>query len=119
MTFIGGYLSCCFRNDVGDEATVSRDEHKTLIYQGLGFRINFGLVAALPAAAMNPEGDWMLFASGWGTDIERLPLAFCFRIGQIALDLHFRNEGRGCKEQGDDGCVYAAESYGVRRRESL
>ena len=67
----------------GHEAVVGRDEDEALVHERLRLLLHVGLVARLPAAAVNPEDDRVVLALGRGVDIERLPLVLRLGVGDV------------------------------------
>src|SRR5262249_27720839 len=63
-----------FDGDLGHKAIVCRDKHKTPIHKCLRFGLDAPLVALPPAAAVNPNDQWMIAARGGSMDVERLTL---------------------------------------------
>src|SRR5207244_12436526 len=65
--------------------------------------LHVGLVARLPAAAVNPDDDRELLALGRGVDIELLPFVLRLGVGQAAVDLRLPGEERAGDEEDEQG----------------
>ena len=96
--------------DVGQEAVVGRDEDEALVHERLRLLLHVGLVARLPAAAVNPDDDRVVLALGRGVDIERLPLVLRLGVGEVTMDLRLLSESRGGKEQKSKDVSHGGQS---------
>ena len=81
------------------EAVVGRDEDEALLHERLRLHLHVGLVARLPAAAVNPEDDRVVLALPGGEDIERLALVLRLGVGDVTMNLWLVSESRGGEEQ--------------------
>ena len=84
---------------IRQEAVVGRDEDEALVHERLGLHLHVGLVARLPAAAVNPEDDRVVLALPGGEDVEGLPLVLGLGVGDVTMDLRLASESRGGEEQ--------------------
>ncbi len=87
----------------GQQTVVGGDEDEALVHERLRLLLDAFLVARLPAAAMNPHDDRMVFPLGRGKDIERLALVFGVGVGQTAMDFRLLGEQWGREEEEQDG----------------
>ena len=71
--------------DARQEPVVRRDEDESLLHEDLRLPLDVGLVADLPAAAVNPEDDRPVLRTRRRIDVEHLPLVVA--VGDVALDV--------------------------------
>ena len=89
---------------VRHEAIVGRDEDEALVHECLRLCLDVGLVAGLPAAAVNPEDDRVVLAHFRGVDIERLPLVLRLGVGDVTMHLRLVSESRGGRVREEPRC---------------
>src|SRR5262245_48778746 len=88
--------------DVGHEAIVGRYQDEALFRERLRLVVHLGLVAALPAAAVDPHHDRQVLAAGRSVDIEHLPLVFGFGVGQALVNRRLTGDQRGGGEDDEE-----------------
>ena len=68
------------------QPVVDRHEHEPAGGKRPGFLLHQGLVAGLPAAAVDPKHNRQVARAGGGVDVEDLPWRRVYRVGYIPAD---------------------------------
>src|SRR5207248_1519310 len=95
-----GYVAChLLDRHTWHKAIVGRDEDETSVHECLRLLLDLGLVASLPTATVNPEGDRVILALLGSVNIERLTLVLRLSIGDVMMHLRLLSESRCGKKQ--------------------
>ncbi len=109
---------------LGQKPVVGGHKHKSLVVESLGFDLNLGLVAGLPAPSMDPEHHREIFRVLGRVDIQHLTGMAAGHIRDVFLHRLCRNAKarQRQKEQRSDSChggVSTRERGGAEAFESI
>src|SRR5439155_18550297 len=83
----------------GNKTVVDRNENEALVRECLRLVVHIGLVAAPPAAAVNPDDDRQALALDRRVDIEHLPFVLRLKVRNAALNLRLVGRQRRGKQK--------------------